>query len=383
MQRIFLDYHSTTPVPDEVWDAMRRTDREAFANPSSSHGAGRSARRALEDAREQIAPWIGAFPDEVIFTSGATEANNLALFGLAGEKPMHLLASPIEHPCVIEPLAQLSSRGFDLEWLPVDADGRVTTNQVASLIRPATRLVSVMLVNHETGAIQPIEELRARCRGLRFHCDAAQAAGKMPLDFHTLGVDALTLSGHKFGAPKGIGALVLRRDLVLKPLFFGGHQQQGRRPGTEPVALAVGMAMALEMVMRKLNENREQMAQWRNRFLQRLQSEATPVVVNGPGEESLRVPHVLNVSFPGCRSDVLLMKLDLAGVACSTGSACSSGSLLPSPVLKAMGVSESVLRSAMRFSFGPGLEQEPLDEAANRIIRVVRQLRESDAESSP
>ena len=383
---IYLDANATTPVLPEVEQAMRPFFTEGFGNPSSAHAAGRRARRALEDARERIAALLGAFPDEVIFTSGATEANNLALFGLAGEPPGHIRASPIEHPCVIEPLRQLATRGFTVEWMPVEQDGVIGTEVPASGGRKPPvegstqpRLVTVMLVNHETGAIQPVRELRSlfatRHMSL-FHTDAAQAVGKIPVDFHDLGVDALTASGHKFHAPKGIGLLLLRRGVPVRAQLFGGHQQQGRRPGTEPVALTVGLAAALELCQRRMAEAMDQVRQLRHRLLGCLRTEIPPVVVNGP-EDERQSPYALNVSFPGCRAELLLMKLDLAGVACSTGSACSSGSLLPSPVLQAMGVPDEVLRSAMRFSFSPLVTEADIEEAARRIIQCVKDLRQS------
>jgi cysteine desulfurase len=386
---IYLDYNATTPVLPEVAEVMRPFLMEEFGNPSSAHALGRKARKALEDARERVAELFGAFPDEVIFTSGATEANNLALFGLAGEPLGHILASPIEHPCVVEPLRQLEARGFTIEWLRVGRDGVVQLPSPPGPLshqgaRGSSRLVTLMLVNHETGVIQPVRELNSelgtRNSELLFHCDAAQAVGKIPVHFHELDVDALTASGHKFHAPKGVGLLALRRGVKLHPLLWGGHQQQGRRPGTESVALAVGLAAALELCCQRLEAGWAQMKRLRERLLTRLWKEIPPVVVNGPQDERLQSPYVLNISFPGCRSDLLLMKLDLAGVACSTGSACSSGSLLPSPVLRAMGVPDEVLRSAMRFSFSPLLREAELDEAASRIIRCVKDLRQDPAE---
>ncbi|MFL5339275.1 MAG: cysteine desulfurase family protein, partial [Gemmataceae bacterium] len=319
-----LDHNATAPLRTDAFEAMRPWLTGPAGNPASAHAAGRRARRALEDAREEIAALLGAFPDEVIFTSGATEANNLALFGLAGEPPGRILASPIEHPCVIEPLQQLAGRGFTVEWLPVTSDG------IVEPVPPAhddTRLVAVMLANHEIGAIQPISALSTQYSA-SFHCDAAQAVGKIAVNFHDLNIASMSLSGHKFGGPVGIGLMLLNRCAKLRPLLFGGHQQQGRRPGTEPVALAVGLATALKVAVRDLSTNRAHVSQLRERFLARLQADAAPMIVNGNG-----VRHILNVSFPGCLAEGLLMALDLAGVSCSAGSECSSGSLLPSPVL--------------------------------------------------
>ena len=372
---LYLDHAATTPVLPEVWEAMRPFAVEHFGNPASAHAAGRKARQALEDARERVARSLGAEPGDVVFTSGATEANNLALFGLAGSPNGHILASPIEHPCVTEPLKQLAGRGFEVEYLPVGRDGIASVDAFRGRVRVDTRLAVVMLVNHETGAVQPVKESAVLCPQSAVHTDAAQAAGKIPVSFSDLGVTSLSVSAHKFGGPKGIGALLVRKGLKLAPQLFGGHQQQGRRPGTESVPLAVGMATALELAVSRLDEALGEMRRKRQSFVEALERACAPVVVNGPADGS---PYILNVSFPGCRADLLLMKLDLAGVACSTGSACSSGSLLPSPVLKAMGVPDEVLRSAMRFSFGPQTTDAELDEAARRIAECVRRVRGSN-----
>jgi cysteine desulfurase len=368
---LYLDNNATTPVLPEVLQAMQPFLAEVFGNPSSAHQHGRRARKALEDAREQIAAHLDAHPDEVIFTSGATEANNLAVLGLAGDPPGHLVSSTIEHPCVIEPLRQLSQRGFTLDWLPVEETETIR----ARTLRPDSRLVCVMLVNHETGAVQPVKELAALVPDAAFHCDAAQAVGKMPVRFHDLGVTSLSLSAHKFHGPKGIGALLLNRCAKMRPLFWGGHQQRGLRPGTEPVALIAGMAGALEIAVREQDQRFQHVRQMRELFLGAVREGAAPAVLNG--SESAALPHTLNLSFPGLKSDALLMAFDLAGVACSTGSACSSGSLLPSPVLQALGVPEDVLRSAMRFSFSHLLTLDDAAEAAQRVVRVVRRLRDT------
>lgn len=353
---------------------MRPLLTETYGNPASSHWAGRRARQALEDSRECVASLLGADPDEVVFTSGATEANNLALFGLAGDGGGHLLTSPIEHPSVREPVERLRQRGFGVDMLPVDSSGIVRAEVLASLLRPETRLVSVMLANNETGALQPVARLAAELApDIALHCDAAQAAGKIPLRFHDLGVTSLALSGHKFHGPKGVGALLVRRHAQLAPQLLGGHQQRGRRPGTEAVPLAVGLARALELAHQEYQARRDHVIHLRSVFLETLRATAGPLHVNGPVEGGL--PHTLNISFPGCKADSLLMNLDLAGVACSTGSACSSGSLLPSPVLQAMGVPEHLLHSAMRFSLSYLLTELEVREAARRIAAVVSRLR--------
>jgi cysteine desulfurase len=372
MTSIYLDNAATTPLLPEVWDAMGPFALDAYGNPASAHAVGRRARRALEDAREQVAALLDAEAEEIVFTSGATESNNLALFGLAGEQPALLLASPVEHPSVVEPLRRLAGQGFTVEWLPVDSLGRVNVPDLPMLGEDA-RLVAVQLANHETGTVQPIAALRSALRAhCALHCDATQAVGKTAVRFRELGTSTLSLSAHKFHGPKGIGALLIRRGTKLRPLAVGGHQQQGRRPGTEPVALAVGLATALDLAVRQLEARRRTVCGLRRRFLDYLRTHAAPVVLNGTDDG---LPHTLNLSFPGVKADVLLMSLDLAGVACSTGSACSSGSLLPSPVLQAMGVADDVLRSAMRFSLSFLLTEDEIDDAARRVVEVVNQLR--------
>jgi cysteine desulfurase len=374
MDCIYLDNNATTPTHPSVWEAMQPYLTSIYGNPASAHQVGRRARRALEDAREQSATLLGAHPDELIFTSGATEANNLALFGLCGEPPAHLIGTPIEHASVSEPIRQLAHAGFAVSYLPVDAVGVVDMEALASQLRPETRLVSIMLANHETGTVQPVAALVQRLAGgAAFHCDAVQAVGKIPVNFHGLGVTALTLSAHKLHGPQGVGALLVRRGTKLRPRAWGGHQQHGYRPGTEAVALAVGLAAALDLAHKEMTRRLAAVGQLRKRLLEQLRSGAAPVVLNGPEEGG--IAHTINVSFPGLKADALLMNFDLAGVACSTGSACSSGSLLPSPVLQAMGAAEDILHSAMRFSLSALLTMDEIDEAARRVVGVVRRLR--------
>ncbi|MBI1830069.1 MAG: cysteine desulfurase [Planctomycetes bacterium] len=383
MNAIYLDNNASTPMLPEVLEAMRPYQCERFGNPASSHRFGRQARQALEDARERIAALLDAHPDEVVFTSGATEANNLAIFGLTGPAPAPIVTSFIEHPSVLAPIRQLLERGYPVTYLPLTPSGVINLDHASIDDEPG--LVAVMLANQETGAVQPIETLvRTLNKSGRaaFHCDAAAAAGKMPISFRALGVTTLTLGAHKFHGPKGIGALVVRKGAKLHPLFFGGHQQHANRPGTEPVALAVGMAAALEWSLRNLDAHCAHLLDLRRRFLAYLRDHAAPVVLNGPDDGGL--PGTLNLSFPGCKADALLMNLDLAGVACSTGSACSSGSLLPSPVLQAMHKAADVLHSAMRFSLSPLLTAEDIDAAARRIAQCVNKLRQTeDVDFSP
>jgi cysteine desulfurase len=375
MNPIYLDNNASTPMLPAVWEAMQPFLCDRPGNPASSHRFGRHARQALEDARERIASLLDAQPDEVLFTSGATEANNLAIFGLTGTTPGPIATSAIEHPSVAEPIRQLVEHGFTVADLPIDGDGSI---DAAATLPENAQLIAVMLANHETGALQPIDRLRALNESAAFHCDAAAAAGKMSISFRRLGVTTLTISAHKFHGPKGIGALLVRRHAKLRPLLFGGHQQHGKRPGTEPVPLAVGMAKALEWSLQNLDANRAHVLDLRRRFLALLREHAGPVSLNGP--ENGGLPHALNLSFPGCQADALLMSLDLADVACSTGSACSSGSLLPSPVLTAMGKTGDVLNSAMRFSLSVLLSAAEVEEAARRIAHCVNKLRRASCD---
>ena len=371
---IYLDSNSTSPVLPEIWDAMQPFALTQFGNPSSSHGAGRKARKALEDSREEIAQLLGAFPDEVVFTSGATEANNLALQSALSDSPSSILASQIEHASITEHLKMLEKQGFQVQWLETEPQGKTNLANLSDKIKTDTKLATLMLVNHETGVLQPIETLGNQLQSKMWvHTDAVQGAGKIRIDFHRLCVTSLALSAHKFHGPKGIGALLVRRGSTLKPMLFGGHQQKSLRPGTEPVHLVVGMALALKLAMNNLEARRNKVALLRESFLQELRKEVADFTING--EYNPALPFTLNLGFPGLKADILLMRLDMAGVACSTGSACSSGSLLPSPVLMAMQVAPGVLKSSMRFSFGFHLEEAEVIEGAKRIAFAVQSLR--------
>lgn len=372
---IYLDHNSTTPCLPEVWDAMRPWAVESWANPASAHGLGRAARRALENAREEIASLVGAWPDEVVFTSGATEANALALAGL---KPGDLVAaSHLEHPSIRENLLALSAKGIRVLWLPRAHRGLISPVEWGLLCPQAPTLHVLTLAGHETGAIQDLGGLREATRARhadpgRWHLDATQAVGKVPVDFHRLEASTVSFSAHKFFGPKGIGALLVRRGETVMPLFPGGGQQQGRRSGTEPVALAVGMAAALRLAVRDMRPRHEKCLALRGQFITALKP-ACPCEILGP--ETGGLPHVLLVAFPGVRADMALMALDLEGVACSAGAACSSGSMLPSPALGLLGVGEELRRSVIRFSLGPFLTDDDMAQAAEIVGRVICRLR--------
>ncbi len=379
---IYLDHNATTPIDPRVAQAIAECHAEQYANPASPHAAGRVARQRLEQSRESVARWLGADTShidspEVIFTSGGTEANNLALIGLAGhskrnpdDPPPRILVSSVEHPSVMGPARYLADSGFDVRQIPVDANGVVKLEQLASQLSAETRLVSVMLANNETGVIQPIVAVVSLCRqkGILVHTDAVQAVGKIPVNFDAMGVDAMTVTGHKFHGPRGIGALVVRRGLRLKPLFHGGFQQQGMRPGTESVALSVGLDTALQCADAELDDRRWRMESLRDRFERQLHDIDRQVYV--VGGEANRLPHTSNVSFTGLDRQAILLALDQKGLCCSTGSACASGSSEPSPVLQAMGCSPAVIQGSLRFSLGAATSEMDIDAA----LLVVREI---------
>ena len=385
MDSIYLDHNATAPLLPQIVEVMAACDRDGPANPASQHAAGRRARQMLEQAREGIAEILGvdlhsSQPDQLIFTSGGTEANNLALFGLAGETPNRVIISAIEHPSVVGPAEALARCGWQVDRLRVSSDGVIDVEHARNLLRPAPRaprpsLLSAMLANNETGVMQPVGELARLCaeQNIPLHTDAVQVAGKLPLRFRDLGASAMTITAHKFHGPRGIGALVVRHGVKLQPLLHGGFQQAGLRPGTEDVALAIGMFTALKLWQREADERATRMTILRDRLeAQFLAGDAYAVI---SGASAPRLPHTTNVAFVGINRQALLMALDLAGVACSTGSACASGSSEPSPVLLAMGCDEGVVEGALRLSLGAMTTLAEIDEAARRILLAVNELR--------
>ena len=373
---IYLDNNATTAVAPEVFEAMR----PHFLNPGnaeSRHSAGRTARRAWDQARETVARILGAEPSEVIFTSGGTEANNLAIFGLAGAEhsPGHVVSSPIEHPAVAEPVARLEAAGFSVDRPAVDSEGFADPVLMASTFRDSTRFATLMLANNETGTIQPLAKLieLAKERGIPVHTDAVQAVGRIPVSFRGLGVTTLAASAHKFHGPVGVGVLLVKTGVKLGSRLFGGGQQQGRRAGTVAVALAVGFAKALELWESEAEGRSERWKSLRDRLESALMAAfgADRVVLNGPSDPALRLPQTLNLGFRGVDGDSLLMGLDIEGVAVSLGSACASGSTRPSPTLLAMKVPDDRLRSSVRFSLGADTSERDIEEAIPRIIDAV------------
>jgi cysteine desulfurase len=379
MQRIFLDHNSTTRPLPEVIDAMSAQWRGSFANPGSRHAEGRVARRSLEDARERIAAILGARPGEVIFTSGGTEAINLAILGLTPAHPATVLLTAGEHPATREACRSLERQGWRLCFVEIDSDGRIIEDKLDELPWSDICLATVILAHNETGVIQDTGPLAARCErfGVPLHLDAVQAVGKISVDFHKLNAAAVSLGAHKFHGPRGIGALLLREDTALRPRQLGGHQESERRAGTEAVALAVGMAVALEQWQTRQDERATRLRELRYRLEQGLESSCSPTVVNGSRED--RLPNTLNIAFPGIDGEALLVALDLAGIACSLGSACASGSMQPAPILLAMGCPPEIYSSSVRFSLSFENTSGEIDEAVSRIAQCVGRLRRSAA----
>jgi cysteine desulfurase len=396
MTPIYLDHNATSPMLPEVAEAVREASLRYAGNPASQHEPGRQARRALESARESIANLLGAQTagreiDQLIFTSGGTESNNLALKGLmlldsikqprpslvgaGAATDIRLITSSLEHPSIAACAEHLAHQGVQLVKLLAMPQGVTRHDALPALLADNTRLVSIMLANNETGVLQPVAEIATFCRSrdVLIHTDATQAVGKIPVHFHQLGVDALTAAAHKFHGPPGIGVLLLRHGVPLAPSLHGGFQQAGFRPGTESVALAVGMQTALELAVRELDARRPRMAELRDQLERQILAGFPSAVVIGA--DAPRLPHTSNIAFVGLDRQALVMALDLAGVACSTGSACASGSSEPSPALVAMGLPDAQISSSVRFSLGATTTAADIDEAARRILKVCNHLR--------
>lgn len=381
---IYVDNNATTRLADEVAQAMSEAYAAGYLNPSSQHQLGQKARRRLDDARENILNLLGGETtrfqgDRLVFTSGGTEANNLSLFGLGKMPGGQVIISAIEHPSISEAAEQLRARGTIVRVLPVNADGVVQLDQLSDLLAEPTRLVSVMLANNETGVLQPVTEISHICRqhGVPLHVDAVQGIGKIPVNFRSLQASAMTISPHKFHGPRGIGALVLDDRVKLNPAMFGGSQQLAMRPGTESVELTIGFETALKLAIGAISEAGIRMQFLRDRLEDTLLKDLGSDVMAINGRNALRLPHTSNIAFPGIDRQALVMALDMAGVACSTGSACASGSSEPSPTLIAMGLSEEVISGSIRLSLSRDTTEEEIDEVAKRISNCIKHLRRS------
>jgi cysteine desulfurase len=378
-RQVYLDNSATTPVDPRVATAMARAVTETFGNASSVHGFGQQARAAIDRARREVATLIGARQNEIVFTSGGTEANNLAIRGLceaASAHGRHVITSAIEHPSVAGVCAQLEKQGWEVTRLPVYENGVVRIEDVTEALRPDTVLITIMLANNEIGTIQPVRDIGAIIRErkyLRLHTDAVQAVGRLPLSVDELGCDLLTISGHKLYAPKGIGALYVRRGVRLHGQNIGGHQERERRAGTENVPGIVAFGEAAKLAREELDERARHDRALRDKLEAEVRKRISDVVMNGDREQ--RLGHLSNISFRFIEGEGLLINLDLEGVAVSTGSACSSGTLEPSPVIRALGVDDELARGAIRFSFGKDNTEDDVDYAVDVLVRAVERLR--------
>jgi cysteine desulfurase len=366
---IYLDFNATTPPASEVVRAMEDALREGWGNPSSSHPIGRRAREILDRARAEVASLLGAGDDEIVFTSGGTESDHAAILATTEalrDRGRHVVISAIEHPAIEEACRTFETHGGTVTRVGVGCEGRVDPDAVESAFRPDTVLVSVMHANNETGVIQPLDEIarRARRRGILVHTDAAQSVGKIPVSVEALGVDLLTVAGHKLYAPKGIGALYVRRGTPIAPWIRGGGQERGLRGGTEPTPAIAGLGTACALALAEGAHRTAHLAEMRDRLERRLRDRLSSLVVHGEGTP--RLPNTLSAAIPGVRARALLDALD--GIAASAGAACHSGDDRPSKVLLAMGVSPDLARATLRFSTGRATTPEEIDEAARRIV---------------
>jgi len=378
MDPIYLDYNATTPLHPEVLESMLPYMQGIYGNPSSIHRFGRDAKQGIEETREKVARLISVRPMEVVFTGGGTEADNLAIKGVASlkrEKGRHIITSSIEHHAVLNTCQHLEKEGFRVTYLPVDRHGMVDPDEVRRAITKETILITIMHSNNEVGTIQPIEEIGeiARDFGVLFHTDAVQSMGKVPVDVNALRVDLLSMSAHKIYGPKGVGALFVRTGVQIEPLVHGGHHEMNRRAGTENVAGIAGFGKAGEMALSSLGEGSETIRTLRDYFWERIEERIPHVYLNG--HPFRRLPNTLHVSFEFVGGESLLILLDLSGIAVSGGSACTSGAQEPSHVLAAMGISKEIAQGSIRFSLGRGTKREEIDRAVEVLREAVNRLR--------
>jgi len=379
MPNIYLDHNATTPLRAEVFAAMEPFFKDRYGNASSIHRFGQDARSAVEEARAQVAGLVNGRPSEIYFTSGGTESDNLALKGIAYTRRKigrHIITTAIEHSAVLNSCAFLEREGYDVTYLPVDKYGRVEPDQVAEAISSQTILISIMHANNEIGTVQPVKEIGriAREKGICFHTDAVQSAGKLHIDVNELQVDLLSISGHKIYGPKGVGAIYIRQGVEIEPTNHGGHHENDVRSGTENTVGIVGLGEAAELAFKERENEYRHLEKMRNALEERIRREIEEVRVNG--HPVWQLPGTLNVSFPGAEGESLIMSLDLEGIAVSTGSACSSGAIEPSHVLLALGRDPQSALSSVRFSFGRDNNLQDVDYVMNKLTGIVSRLRE-------
>jgi cysteine desulfurase len=379
MKRVYLDHNATTPVDPEVLAVMLPYFGEEYGNASSIHSFGQRARGAVEEARESVAALLGALPAEIMFSSGGTESNNHAIFGVVGAATgdrKHVITSAVEHNAVLDPCLELERRGVEVTFLPVDREGIVNPEDVRRAIRPETVLITIMLANNELGTIEPIEEIGkiAAEHSVVFHTDAVQAAGKIPIDVKKLGVHLLSISGHKLYGPKGSGALYIRKGTRLESLLYGGHSERDRRPGTEDVTGIAGLGKAADLALSRMAEETRRISALRDRLEQGLIDRIPFARVNG--SRAHRTPNTTNLTLPFVEGEAMVIALDLKGIACSTGAACSAGSVEPSHVLTAIGLAPEDARATLRLSLGHRTTDEEIDFALETIPPVIDRLRQ-------
>ncbi len=376
---IYLDNAATTPVSAPVLDAMLPYFSENYGNPSSIYGIARRSKEAIDTARAQVAAALNCLPEEIFFTGCGSESDNWVVKGVAhklgAQGKRHLVTTAIEHHAILHSMAALEKEGFEVTYLPVDADGLVSADQVRAALRPDTALVSVMYANNEIGTIEPVAEIGAVCReaGVLFHTDAVQATGAVKIDVRAQNIDALSLSAHKFNGPKGVGALYLKKGLRLPNLIDGGGQESGRRAGTENVAGIVGLGRALELANAQLTEKSAHLAQLRDYVIRTVEQSIPNVKLNG--HPTRRLPNNVNLSFEGIEGEGMLLLLDMKGICASSGSACTSGSLDPSHVLLAIGLPHEIAHGSLRLTFGPQNTMEDAEAVCNALREIIPRLR--------
>ncbi|KEO85090.1 cysteine desulfurase NifS [Tumebacillus flagellatus] len=378
MRSIYLDHAATTPVREEVIEAMVKVLRENFGNPSSIHQFGRPSRKLLEESREKVAKAINADPREIVFVGSGTEADNIAILGGARankKKGNHVITTVVEHHAVLDAFKQLEKEGFEVTYLPVDEVGRVSVEDFKNALRDNTVLVSVMHANNEVGTIMPVEEIGAICREKKilFHVDAVQTVGKIPVDVTKINCDFLALSGHKIYGPKGIGVLYMRRGVRTQPLYYGGGQERKLRPGTENVANIVGLGVAIELAVAEMEQESARLTKLRDKLIDGILANIPETRLNGPREG--RLPHNVNVSIEYIEGEALLLTCDMKGMAASSGSACTSGSLDPSHVLMAMGLTHTTAHGSLRLSLGHSTTEEDIDYIITELQPIAERLR--------